>query len=92
MNVMGTNISCGIGQLTDVGSKPSVRELRRSIQDAESSGYGILLASLADYQGTLPVRTLKKCGFRQIGRWKTNVNSGNKIALFQKRLRPKQDR
>jgi hypothetical protein len=89
MYLNDTDISCGICQLVDIGSRPSQIDLEELIEDARDDNYGIMLASLAEQQGKRPINILKKYGFKQVGKWKKNPNSGNKIALFMKRLRPK---
>lgn len=89
MNIEDMEISCGICQLANVGRTPKQSDIERCIEDARSDCFGIILASLAENQGKKPVNFLKKNGFRQVGKWKKNPNSGNRIALFMKRLRPK---
>lgn len=92
MYIDDTQISCGICQLSNIGNNPKQIDMDGCIEDARSDCYGIMLASLADNQGKRPVTFLKKNGFRQVGKWKKNPNSGNRIALFMKRLRPKKNK
>lgn len=81
-----TSISCGIGQLYDVGGS-SKANIKRKIEEAGTSldPYAFLIASVTKKQRKAR-RRLKKFGFKRVTKWEKNPNSNNRIALFVKKL------
>ena len=82
MYLYGSNISCGIRELTDVGYNPTQAQYDAVMYAPHCA---MVLASLT-LQQNKGLKLLKKNGFKRVGRPKRNPNSGNDIVLLVKRI------
>jgi hypothetical protein len=84
MELIGTEISCGVEQLNDVGPYPNETEYRHAMRDCNGA---IVVASVPATWKTA-ISFLKKKGFTKPLRKNRNPNSGNDIVLLVRNITP----
>lgn len=85
MELLESNISCGVRELTDVGYEPEDNDYYEAMRYSECA---VVVASVpAKWTGA--VRFLKRKGFKQAHRASRNPNSGNMIVLLSKTITAK---
>lgn len=90
MQINGTNISCGIATLEGFYGNVTVNQIKSQLDSAAEDSFGMVLASINEEQKAIELKLIG-AGFKRIGKWKINPNSGNKIALFVAKIRGKKN-
>ncbi len=92
MYMNDTDISCGIAQIYQIGSKPNKKKFAAILYDYIADYYpgdlAMIIASLTTKQKP-GIKFMKEMGFKQIGKARKNPNSGNDILLFKKDITDK---
>jgi len=83
MRVDGSNISCGIIELT-IGNNPNKNKFDKAMRNSWDDA-AIILASLNTKQKKA-IKFVKSVGFKKVGRKVRNPNSGNEILLFRREI------
>lgn len=96
-----SSISCGVLQLGGIGNHPRQEEFERLYYYDEDDGWGdwhggrkskpsaaFIIASVTNKQKNA-IKFLKKNGFQQSHRFRTNPNTGHKITIFTKPIKNK---
>ena len=92
MYLENSNISCGVFELTGFTAKPSQKEFNKHLKECQAGETtwsdkraAFLIASINHKQkGAL--KFLRKNGFKQTHRFRKNPNTGNKIAVFVRKV------
>lgn len=82
MSLYGSMISCGVSQLYHI---EGMSEYMYNQEMGRFRSAAFVIASLTKTQKTA-TKLLLDNGFKRIGEYKRNPNSGNMIALFVKRV------
>lgn len=85
MELVGSQISCGLYELDQVGQNPTDKEYEEAMSPCECA---IVIASVPA-RWTRAIKFLKRKGFKQTLRQNKNPNSGNKIVLLAKNITKK---
>jgi len=93
MEIVESEISCGIQQLTCIGENPTLAEYESALQDgmdnSSHEGLGCFIIASVPWKWKNSIKFLKSIGFSSNG-VRRNPNSQNKIVLLSKTLSAKE--
>lgn len=88
MFIDDSEISCGVKQLTEIGTDPT----DEAYQAAMREFHGAILVASVPVKWKKAIKFLKRKGFKQAHRAIKNPNSGNKIVLLSRNYSAKDRR